>query len=438
MNESESGGGRRRRWLSLTGSRLKAFLLASRLATATFGLLQLSLVARLLPPPEYAAMAAATAVSAYLNLVAEPAILGYERLGNHDRGKDLASGPSAARPAALSQLTTVAVLGLAGLAVWALVAGEPWLAAGSVLWAASLVQMRWVSVQYLLWNEQQAFGLTMLVNSFSRLVAVVGAAYFFRDGYITLVVGALASIVATAIVSPPWRPMQWNKAGWGELARVGLPLTLAAVAWVSLNAWPTLVGSRLLDVDVFASYVAQASLGAALYGVTVGFVVVFGFPAAKRAWDSGDQWAARHVQRRFFGYEVALVPALALFTWFAGDWLTRLVLGPKYVGHTIMTVVLLAAALQAMSNIAGWLLRLDFRQRLVASITLSAAALQLGLTWYLTSRYELPGLMFSVLLVFTMQAIATILTSRPIRWGEQLAFVFALSVVATGLLSTLP
>lgn len=433
----KQGDGARVGWRSLTGTRLRVFLMATRFATACFGLLQLSLLARLLPTAEYAVMAAAMAVSAYMNLLAEPAILGYERLGNHVRAKDLSASPSAARPAALSQLTSVALIALGALAIWAVATGEPWLAAGSVLWAASLVQIRWVSVQYLLWGEQQAFGFTMFVNSLSRFVAVVGAAYFFRDGYITLVVGALASIVATALVSPPWRPLRWNKEGWVELARVGLPLTLAAVAWVSLNAWPTLVGSRLLDVEVFASYVAQASLGGALYGVTVGFIVVFGFPQAKRAWDSGQPEVARKVQRRFFGYVVALIPALALLTWFAGDVLTRVILGPKYVGHVVMTVVLLSASLQAMSNIAGWLLRLDFRQRLVATITLSAAAIQLGLTWYLTNQYQLTGLMFSVLLVFAVQAVAIIVSSRPTRWGEQLAFVFAVAIVATGLLSTL-
>lgn len=434
----KEGDGADAGWRSLTGGRLRAFLLATRLATACFGLLQLSLLARLLPSAEYAVMAAAMAVSAYMNLIAEPAILGYERLGNHDRAKDLSASPSAARPAALSQLTSVAILALGAMAIWAAATGEPWLAVGSVLWAASLVQIRWVSVQCLLWGEQQAFGLTMLVNSASRFVAVVGAAYFFRDGYVTMVVGALASIAATALVSPPWRPLNWNKEGWFELARVGLPLTLAAAAWVSLNAWPTLVGSRLLDVDVFASYVAQASLGGALYGVTVGFIVVFGFPQAKRAWDSGQPDVARKVQRRFFGYEVALVPALALLTWFAGDLLTRIILGPKYVGHVITTVVLLSASLQAMSNIAGWLLRLDFRQRLVATITLSAAAIQIALTWQLTSKYLLPGLMFSVLLVFALQAIAIIVASRPTRWGEQLAFVVGIATVATALLSALP
>lgn len=409
------------------------FLFVARIASAGLSLVQISSVARLLVPSEYAIVATASALSGYFMLLAEPPILGYERRGHHDRAVDLQDTPEAARPAALSQLAAIGFVLVAGLVVWAVVAGDPGLAVAAGVWAVSLVQLRWVSVQYLMWNEQQSYGLVLMVNSFSRVVAMVGAAAVTRDGAWTLIVGAVGSIIATALVSPRWRPVHWNTSGWGPLARVGLPLTVASAAWVSLTNWPTLLGSWSLPTDEFAAYAAQTALATAITGVTIGFITVFGFPQAKRAWDSGDPSGAGRVERRYFGYIAALTPVMALVAWFAGDTLTRLVLGPQYVGHVVLTVGILYLAVRSMTNVAGWILRLDYKQTLVATISVVSALAQAALTWLMIDRFGLPGLLIAVTVVFALQALAVVAFARLAHRWQEIIFVILAAGAAVGL-----
>lgn len=123
----------------------------SRMVSAALGILQLSLGARLLSPSEYGAAAVAIAFAAIASTAFEPPILGYQRLGSHVR--DTTGHNDGPRAAARASLTLMAGCGLAVFAAMSLVGGSPLYYLATGIWILSLVQLRWVTVQYLNWGS---------------------------------------------------------------------------------------------------------------------------------------------------------------------------------------------------------------------------------------------------------------------------------------------
>lgn len=404
--------------------------LGSTRATAAFvGVIQMSLLARILPTDQYGVMAAAVALSTYLQLLGEPAVLSYRRLGHHERSQD--SEPGAARSSSFTVLAILAVVVPVVSVVWGVLVGPLWLSVGAGLWVVSLVQLRWVSIQLLNWYEQQAYANLLLVNGTSRMVAMALTAWFSRDAAVTLMAGAVASFAATAVTTPPRPPMKVRRSGMRAVMVVGLPLAASAAAVTSLSSWPTLAGARSLEVEDFAAYAAQATLAAAFFGSTVGFVLEFGFPQAKRYWDTGSVRGADSVVLRFLMYLGGLGATQVLLFWVFGDWLTRLFLGPKYVGHVIPAATVAVSCLAGLSILLSWVLTLRFRQRVLAAIDVGAALIQVPAVWFATDRWGLPGLILGACAVQSARAlvVAGMDRSSAARWSIPLNLAMLVAAV---------
>ena len=307
--------------------------------------------------------------------------------------------------------------------VWGLVHDQFLLSLAVGLWVISLVQLRWASVQYLNWQEQQSFGTLVPLNSVVRAVGLVAAALVFRNATATLLIGAIVSVVSTAALSPERPPVAFRRLGIGPLLRLGVPLALASAAVTSLGAWPTLVATRVLSVEEFASFAAQSGLAAAAFGSIVGFVAVFGFPQAKRAWDTGETALADRVVLRFFGYTAGLGWLMLVAFWLFGDSITSILLGPKYSGHAIPTATVGVACIYAVSGLYGWRLRLEFRQNLIALVSISTALVQLPVVFLSADRMGTTGLLASVGCVATLQAIVNMAIVRDRRVALAALFV---------------
>lgn len=410
------------------GRRLLAFLGLSRAGQAALGLAQLSALARILPPSEFALVASAIAISAYLQISSEPAILGYQRLGRHHRSEDF--DPSGPRASAAGFLLLWSGFVPVGVVIVALSIGQPLTGLAVAAWAVSLVQIRWVSIQYLNWSDQQGFATTTLVNSLARTSAMISAAWVLQDGAATLLAGALGAWLVTFVGGPTLRPLVLAPGRYRSLMSVGLPLTLSAVAVTSLTNWPTLVGSRELTTEVFAAFAAQSGLASAAYGASIGFMLVFGFPRAKVAWDTGYGQAAHQVVTRYLGYLALGSALLAGIFLFFGEDVTRALLGATYAGRVVPTSVIAVSTLASVSVVASWLLQLNFEQRRLGTIDVSAALAQIPVVWAGTVHFGLPGLLAAMALAQGARAVATVFMSGTTgRWRALLLISFALALL---------
>ena len=373
---------------------LKVYLAGSRVLTAILGLVQLSALARILPTESYAVVAAAIAAAAYVQLTGEPAILGYERLGHHERASDFR--PRGARSVASTVLLLIWFIVLLSAFVWGLLRRDTWMAMGVALWAVSLVQLRWVSTQYLNWGAQARYATTTLVNSAARTACVLFAAMAGGRPETILICGAMGSIVATALVSPSARPFSLDRVGLRTLVVVGLPLTAASAARTSLAAWPMLAGARQLDVDAFASFAAQWSLSTAVWGATIGFVLLFGFPQAKRLWDTRDLSGSYAVTARYLGYVSLAGPALMFLWLITGQLITARLLGAGYAGVVVPVWSTAVGCLASVANVVAWDVQLRYKQNALARATVAAALIQVPLVVLLTHLLGLGGVLISV------------------------------------------
>lgn len=411
--------------------RLRAYLLSSRVSSSLLGLAQLSVLARVLPAEQFALVAAATAAATYMALLGEPAVLGYERLGKHAREHDSTTGESRSVAHTVTMLLMVVAPTIAVLI--GLVMGKPLCSLVVALWAVSLVQLRWVSVQYLNWQEQSHFATAMLVNSAARASGMLIAGVTTGDGVLVLLVGAVASLIATVFVSPRRAGLSLNRPALRLLLKVGAPLTIASAAVSSMGSWPTLAGNALLPSETFANYVAQASLAGSFFGVTVGFVLVFGWPQAKKAWDEGDSEGALDVIARYTRYTLVLGGAAVVLFWIFGDLITRILLGPNYVGHLIPSYVTSLACVSAIAGLNSWYLRLNYRQNWWAGIAVTAALFQIPLVWFATQQAQLLGLMLAMALTSWGQCMAAGLVARQPRMMVNLVVSSGMGILAAAL-----
>lgn len=416
--------------MDLSGTRLRAYLAFTRASAAAFGLLQLSVLARLLPASEYAIVAASIAVAAYFQLLGEAPISGYQRLGNHRKEQD--SEPGGARSSADSVLMSLAVVIPLGGALWGAVTDSFLLSVAIALWVVSLIQVYWSSVQYLNWQQRSKFGTLQLVNSAMRTLSLSAGAYAFGEAAPALMLGSIASIAATALVSPRRPPFRLDRRGIRVVLAVGIPMTVVVAATTSLANWPTIVGSRVLPVTTFASYAAQSSLAAAAYGTVVGFILVFGFPSAKQAWDSGDRVGAEAVVSTYLKYVAVLGPLIAAAFWVMGDFVTGLLLGSDYSGHAIPAASVAVGAINSVCMVLGWVLRLQFRQNALAAVAVGAALVQLPLCWWATTAFGIHGLLVSMGVVASVQVLAILAVGRT---RHQLASAGMTAVLLAGIVA---
>lgn len=387
---------------STAGAGRGAYLSLARVLSSALALVQLSILARLLESDQFALAAAAVAVATYLQLLPEPLIAGYERLGHHDLREDLKAGLP--RSAVRAALATLAAIGpVVGTAV-GFISGRPVLAFATSLWVVSMVQFRWASVQLLNWNLPTKYGSLLLANSAARAIGVAVGAAYFGSASGSLGLGATASMVAVVLVSPRGGSWSLDSRLMKQVLVVGLPLGIAAAASTSMSSWPTLAASQNLSDASFASYSAQMSLFTAGYGATLGFFILFGFPRAKRAWDGGNLQGALLVEMRFLRVLAILGPIGCGLSWLFGDKLTSWLLGSQYAGRTIPTMAFAIGCLSSIFVIRSWLLRLNYRQRSVAVIMVVGAIIQVPLVWWGVKAHGVIGLLVAVGTVLSAQA----------------------------------
>ncbi len=409
---------------TMDGNRLKVYLVVARVVASASGLVQLGVLARLLSAEEFGIVAVAIAVSAYVQMLGEPLIVGYERLGHSVQRED--SGVGAPRSAAHTGLMSLAVIvPVLAMAVGVIV-GEMWIGLAIGVASVSAAQTRWVTLQYLNWDNQQAFGTATMVNGVSRLGFTVGIAAITRDGALAVLAGGVFSVIATEIVAPRSAPFSWNWSGVRKVLIVGIPTAIASLAAVSLTAWPTVAGAQLLDTDEFAEFAAQWSLANAIYVTTAGFILIFGFPLAKRAWDDGDREGARATVMRYFVYSAVGGAALVGAFSAGGEFITRILIGGEYAGTAVPTATVAIGAIGTIAATSGWLLRLQYRQRTMATVSLIAATVQVPIVWLATDWYGLAGLLGGVGVVMLGRSIAMLLIESRRSWARPLGYSVAM------------
>lgn len=395
---------------ALKGSGLRIYLALTRITAAVFGVLQLSVIARMLPADQFALVAGAMALAAYVQLTAEPAILGYQRLGHQDPKEDGERGE--ARSASQSLLLGLGVITVGIAIAWGAFVGPFGLTIAFALWTISVVQMRWASIQLLNWQRQARFGTLLMINSAARTLSMAAGAWYFRGAPQTLILGSLGSILAVMIVGPGHAPIAYGRASIKRVLEVGISLSLVAVAAASLSNWPTLVGSRLLPINTFASFIAQWNLAVAAHGATVGFVVVLGLPDAKKSWDSGHGEGANAIALRYVRYVGFGTTAILTTLWLVGNPLTSVLLGPRYAGQAILVVAVATSSVRSICSIATWRFQFKYWQRRLAVIAISVAFLQLPVVWWLSDGFGLLGLLVGVSLVNAAYAVTVIFCGR--------------------------
>lgn len=410
--------------------RLPVVLIGSRLLTGGLGLIQLMALTRFLSPEQFGVSALCIAAASYVCLLGEPPIVAYERLGAHDERSNLIEDK--VRLAAQSALTVTGLLLLTLGVIWGLVTSGGAAGAAVSVWAISLIQLRWTSVQVLNWGRRGIFASILVTNSIARVVGTAVAAWFSASGSLSLIAGGVGSIIVTALVSPPFASWKWHTSEMKSIFRLGVPASIPAFAAAGLIAWPTFAAQQLLPADEFAAFAAQFSLATAISSATTGFLVVFGFPVVKRQWDSGAKSEAMSRAARYLLQVGGLSLGLALLALVFGNWLTGLVISRAYAGNLCLTVSLLAFGLFFVARPPGWILRLEYRQKLLGVLALLAALVQMPAVWLGTSIGGVRGLLLAFVAVFLLQAELNIWVAMGRRaWSLQpVPLILAVSSVA--------
>ena len=189
-------------------------------------------------------------------------------------------------------------------------------------------------------------------------------------------------------------------------------MTAVSLAATSLSNLPLVLGSRALPVVEYATFAAQWTLTASIYGVTIGFAVVFGFPAGKRYWDEGNTEAALAVVKKYFRAILWTAPVFGIAFWLGGQALTTVLLGERYAGRMIPTACVGVMVMGAVYLVARWKPQYEYRQSAIAKITGSSALLQLVLVALLAPGLGLPGLLMGTAIPFAVQAWAMLKVAR--------------------------
>lgn len=404
-----------------------ALLLGSRVATALVGLLQLSVLARFLPADQFGIAAVAVAAATYICMLGEPPIVGFERVGAQDDGLDLARDE--ARLAAQAVLALTAAMILVMAFVWGLLNRDTAFAVAVAIWAISFIQLRWSTVQFLQWGQRASFATMALLNSVVRFGLSAGAAWCSGAGSTALIAGGMGSILATALISPRLDTWKWHTPEIKRMLRLGIPSSVPMLGYTSMIAWPTFAASQILGTEQFAAFAAQFSLASAIAGATLSYVLQFGFPVAKKQWDSGATAEATRYVVGYSWFVLASASTLAVLAFVFGNWLTRILLTPAYSGNFVLAVALLAWGLLLLARPPSWILRLQYRQTLLGILVSCAAILQVPAVWFGTAIAGVPGLLLALIAVSLLQ---TILVFNVSMGRRALVLQLAAMLLATG------
>jgi O-antigen/teichoic acid export membrane protein len=385
-------------------------LLVGRLLTASLGFIQLAVLARLLPLDEFGRFAIVTAISAYLQMIVEPILTGYERLGAKAIEKDTD------RETTRSVAFSVLLLSLSIVTIVCIVVG--WLQATAIMGAAigvtavSNVQTRWVLLQYLNFGQRGSVSRALIVNALARLVGIFICLMVSSDAAAVALVGAAVALAATHFVSPVYPRLSLQFVGLAGILKVGTPTALTAAAGVSLVTLPVLIYSHNSLPEQFAVFAAQWTLAQAAFISTAGYLLVFGFAPAKALWDDGDESTARATVMSFL-YRSSAISALLLATYvLAGQGILRSSLGEDFQDIGVLVASTAVSAITTIATTIGWLMRLQFRQLLLSGISATVALLQLPVLWLSASNWGSQGVLVGAGVVALLCSMVVVVAER--------------------------
>lgn len=374
-----------RRYRGLLGA--TSAVAAARMFSLLSAAVQLPLLTAYLQPSEYSVVAVAIAIAAYFSLLsAEPVILAFERFPG-------ATNDRASYRYALSR--TGAYLALAALLVvaGAHLLGYTSIAIGFVGWAIGISVNRLISLAWLMWEQPWQYAWNLMAGTGTRTAVLVGLILADWDPLISLGIAGMASAAAALLLSPrAYRAAHADrKVGRPWAFGFGVNLALAQFAYTVLTNGSLLVLTAFVPSDRVGSYAVMMQVSTLTSGAVLGLALAVSYPPLRRAWDDGSRATVQ--TRLVVLQQLCLVVAAAfVFASYIGDsFLLRIVLPDEFLDQAVLAPLIVATAVAAMGGMASWHHQLELRAARVASRTIIASLIGLGLTVALAALFQESG-----------------------------------------------